>query len=506
VLLYRLWAHADPGGPNERAWLLWPAWAFRIVAPEFQQRRINVLQHAVLAVLRASRLTASEIGHRLGIHAELAAFVVSELQTQGRVDDGWNVTKAGVELLDEEPEEATSLVPGWVFRDPWTDNLWPFIAASLEYARTERSTDGFPVIDLGTTGKPWHQGAWMQFPKTDCEPVPPEAREILRAAARHGRLERRTKRLDLWREDSDQAVELRQFDLDRVSTIEPAPEPIFLVTYLYVPKGGIDWHACDFFGRGDNPELRQLIARVAEHEDGLARALDRVLHRTIHGNFEELRRASAARKRRARAILERVLTLDIQQHSVAEPLTEMLAAWLEVLELDDAAETLRRRNVLITCRRVLERLFRDIAGKWPLAGMAGRLSRDREVNRARIEAAVAAVGLTEVPGGLLRVTYGQIRSVTEFADSWRLQPLVAATVLRAVDDQDHPLRIAAAKAPDLLDRVVRVAEQGGEAAHDADAPRFDSSVIEACIDATVAVVGFLLGLPTRPIREVERDE
>jgi hypothetical protein len=508
VLMYRLRAHADPGVPDERAWLLWPAWAFRIVAPEIRPRRINVLQRAVLGVLRASRLTAEEIGLRLGIHAELAAFVVAELQGEGRVDEAWNVTKAGVELLDEEQEEAANLVPGWVFRDPWTGNLWPFVATHLEHARAQYSPDGSPLLDFGTTGKPRRQRAWAQLPMADLEPVPPDAREILRAAVRHRRLERRADRLHLWREEIEPPLDLSRFDLDRLSTIETVPHPVFLVTYLYVPSDGSggDWHACDFFGRGSNPDLRQLIARVAGQDEGLASVLAWILRRTIHGDYDKFRRATAAREQRARGMLERVLTLDIQQYPVAEPLAEMLAAWLEVEELGDAAETWRRRNVLTICRRALERLFREVAVRWPLAGVADRLSRDGEVNRARLEAAAAAIGLVEVPEGLLRVTQGQVRSVIEFGDSWRLQPLVAATLLRAVDEGDHPLLLAAAKAPDLLSRIARVAAHGGEAVHDADKPCFDLAAIASCIDTTVAVVGLLLGLPTRSIHEVYSDE
>ena len=167
----------DPGGRNDRVWLLWPAWAFRVIAPEFRERRINVLQKAVLAILRASKLTAEEMGHRLGINPELAAYVVSELQGQTRVDAGWNVTGAGIELLEEEQMEAANMVPGWVFRDPWNGGLWPFVGSSLERARTERGEDGFPLLDLGTTGKPWRQRAWMQLPPEDTEAQPPDARE-----------------------------------------------------------------------------------------------------------------------------------------------------------------------------------------------------------------------------------------------------------------------------------------------------------------------------------------
>ena len=153
VLFYGPRAHANPGGRNDRVWVLWPAWAFRVIAPEFRRRPFNALQKAVLGVLRASRHTAVELGERLGIHPELAAFVVTELQNQNRVDDKWAVTRRGIELLDEEREESTSLAPGWVFRDPWNDHLWPFVAPSLEYARTAQDERDRVVLDLGTTGE-----------------------------------------------------------------------------------------------------------------------------------------------------------------------------------------------------------------------------------------------------------------------------------------------------------------------------------------------------------------
>jgi hypothetical protein len=471
-------------------------------------RRINVIQLAVLGILRASRLSAAELGQRLGIHAELAAFVVSELQTQGQVDVGWGVTRAGLEALDEEDGESQTIVPGWVFRDPWTGSLWPFIAPSLEHARTERSADGYPVLDLGTTGRPWMQPAWMQLPRPDGDPIPPDAREILRAAVRHGRLARRAERLDGWQDEGEAASQLQRFNLNRVSGIEATAHPVFLVTYLYVPRegseSGIDWHACDFFGRGSNPALRQLIDQVAREEEGLLRVLDRLLGRTIHGGFEGFRRSVATREHRAQVLLERALTLDIQQHAVREPLAEALATWLEVQELGEAAEMWRRRGVLMACRRVLERLFRDLAKTWPLAGVADRLSRDGEVNRARVQAAASTVGFAPVPDGLLRVTQGHVRSVTEYSDSWRLQPLVVATLLQAIDDVGHPLHGAARKAPDLLGRIAKVAAQGGKAAHDADEP-FDLAAVEACIDTTILVVGVLLGLAVRSIQEAEGD-
>ena len=157
VLDYGPRAHADPGRRNDRVWLGWPAWAFRVVAPKLRSTRLNALQKAVLGVLRASKLTAAELGNRLGIHRELAAFVVADLRESACVDSKWAVTETGIGLLEEEQAESAELVPGWVFRDGLSERLLPFVAPALEYARMLAGDGPFRSLDLGTTGSPWRQ-------------------------------------------------------------------------------------------------------------------------------------------------------------------------------------------------------------------------------------------------------------------------------------------------------------------------------------------------------------
>ena len=524
VLSYGPRAHADPGGSNDREWLLWPARAFRVVAPELRPRGVNLLQKAVLGVLRASRLTAAELGRRLGVHPELAAFVVTELQTQGRVDDAWTVTRRGVEVLEEEHEQSTQLAPGWVFRDPWSGSLWPFVAASLEYTPTELDERGYPVLMLGETGRPWLQSAWMQLPPgRGSEELsdggsggaePPDAREILRAVHRHKRRAQRSRRLDEWenKDDDTEGTGVSGLDFNRISVIEPEPEPVFLVSYLYVPRDGddADWHACDFFGRGNDPALRRLVVRVAddEKEPRLAQRLNRLLGRTPHGDFDTFRRATRGRESRARRLAEWALTMNVHHHGVVEPLTEMLAGWLELQELGDAAGPRHWRNVLTSCRRTLERLFRDVAETWPLAGVAAGLSRqDKKVNAEVLRAAAVDAGFADsaVPEAICHVRHGLVRSVSDYNDSSRLRPLVAATLLRARTEEHHPLRSAARKAPDLLARIERVTKRGGEAAHDNEGGQFDLASATTSVMDTLEIVGLLLDLPVRSMEEALKE-
>lgn len=509
ILSYGPRAHANPGGRNEREWLFWPAWAFRVVAPEFRSSSINALQKAVLGVLRASRLTATELGESLGIHHELAAFVVTELQAQGRIDSEWEVTTHGIELLEKEYEESVNFVPGWVFRDPWNGNLWPFVAPSLEYARTAQDKKGYPVLELGTTGKPWQQRAWMQMqvPPDGQRMEPPDAREILRAVLRHKRLGRRSQHLEVWEPEDIETAAVVGVDLNRISSIEAEPEPVFLSSYLYVPQDGedrdSDWYACDFFGRGSDQVLRQLVIQVAKKEQHLAGRLDRLLGRTLYyNNFDEYRCMVEKRNSNARMLLEQTLTIDVNHHNIDEPLMEVIEGWLEIRDLAEAASQRHQRNVLMSCRRTLEQLFSDVAKRWPLAGMADRLCGDRELNVATLQAAADDVGLTELPEVLCRVPSGHVRSVSDYDDSWRLRPLVVATLLRARDEEGHPLRSAGKKAPDLLARIESIAKLGGEAAHGSGNEPINLDSVNTSVRETLEIVGLLLNLPVRPIEEV----
>ena len=221
----------------------------------------------------------------------------------------------------ESARRSRTSSPGWVFRDPWNKSLWPFVAPSLEYAQTGRDENGLPrpragndreaLATVGMDAIPTRRAAGRKFPGGGFAAAgTPDAREILRAALRHQRLERRSRHFGGWEDEDIEAAGPAGRDLNRISSIEAEPEPVFLVSYLYVPRDGddgdLDWHACDFFGRGSDPALRRLVFRVAaaDEKQHLARRLDRLLGRTLHGDFDSLRRAVTGREHQARRLLD----------------------------------------------------------------------------------------------------------------------------------------------------------------------------------------------------------
>lgn len=507
VLWYGPHAHVNPGKRREREYVLWPAYAWRVVAPKARKRPLNSLQKAVLEVLSSARLTAVELGGRLGIRPELAAFVVLELQGQGRMDREWNVTEGGKKVLQSEREQAAEMVAGWVFRDPWSGELWPYIAENLQQARTEpdEANNGFPQLDLGTTGRPWTLTPWMQFPPRDAASEAPDASEILRASMKMSRLERRSHRMGVFGGEEDDDDVPGGLDMHRIKAVETRHVPVFLTTFLYVPKDnpeeGMSWFAADFFGRGCDNVLRWQVERCAAEEPNFARVLDRLVGRTVYKGLSEYKEVVDALREKARGMIESAFTLDVRRRPIYEALLDAAFAWFEVREVGNRIPPTRYKALMDSIRAVLEGLFASIADDHPLEGMWRRLTEsDRSINRVRLEAAATTLGFRTVPEVLWKMHRNQVKAACDFGKTWKLRPTIIATLLLAADEEEHPLRRAARRAPDLLVQIESVLELADPERHwKADGNGPDPGRLEEMMEKTLEIAGHLTGLPYRRI-------
>lgn len=516
VLWYAPRAHANPGPRNERVYLLWPAWAHRVLAPEVRRRTLNPLALTVLRLYHAARLTAAEVAVHLGVRWELAAYVTADLQGSGYLDDNWAVTERGRELIDDETEVATKLVPGWVFRDPWSERLWPFVAREWSPAETTINDRGFPVLQLGTTGKPWVQSAHLQRADSRAAPKAPETREILRVAREQQRIDRRLARGGGFAFDDElDTFDPQRLDLNRIIEIEPDAHPVYLTTFLYVPHDGadqeLDWHVCDFFGRENCLELRRQVIKVAEREPHLAHQVDRVIGRTLLSkDWDDYLQRQRQRRSKAQVALDVVLSIDVRRHPIHAALVELLDAWLEWREVDKHAgeqgDVRKRKAVLLECRTVLEGLFVELRKTHSLKGIWKPVEQhDAVLRKARYLSAAKSVGFSGLPDALESISKNHIKSVADYDNGHRLRPLLMATILGAARNPDHPLRAAAAAMPELLEKLNAVAElAGGEAAHYGTGSTIVAEQkVHSAVDDTLRIVGSLIGLPVHSIMEIE---
>ena len=90
--------------PNAR-WVLWPVFAWRVVAPVPKERKLNLFQRAVLGLARAKVTAIVDVADRLLIAPDLAGLVVLELQDKALLDHAGEPTAHGLKMLDDIEED-----------------------------------------------------------------------------------------------------------------------------------------------------------------------------------------------------------------------------------------------------------------------------------------------------------------------------------------------------------------------------------------------------------------
>lgn len=497
---------------GSRRFLLWPVWAYRVVAPQVRQRKLNLLQRAVMGLCRAGVHRVDAIAAHLSVHSDLAAFIISELGGLGYLDHHGLPTKVGVKVLEDDSFETQEMVAGYVFQDPWSGDLWPRFVESLDYCELEFNESGFPSVLLGTTGKPRRYPTFTVLPRGLISPATPSAAEVVQAVAQHRKGLRFTE-ADNGDDEAIGSFVASGVQISRVSFVDEEPQAIFLLTYLYVPEsdaGATDWYACDPFGLGQSVRLRRRVEAVMQEVPGLFSVVNHLVGETLHAGYEDQQRWLDTIQLQAGLEIDRRLTVSFRTHSAFEQVLELESARQEMRSLGRDCPDRKIKEVLRAGVKVLEAVLSSITVTHPLCNIWKRVyvsrvdprtrrqrlvqQQDRSVYSATYEGAFRSLGFSApIPEALLNVKPGQVRSVAEYGESWRLRPLVTATALLAQQDPAHPFARAAAWAPGLLDTIDAIATAGGGAGH-ANGGSVATNLAEQHTDKVYDVVSVLLDL------------
>lgn len=497
---------------SSREFLLWPTWAYRVVAPRIRERKLNVLQRAVMGLCRAGVSRAEAIADHLSVHADLAALIVSELGEAGYLDRRGLPTQGGLRVLEEEALETQEMVTGFVFQDPWAGDLWPRFAETLDYCEREFKENGFPVLLLGTKGKPRYESPFTVLPRTEADPATPTASAVIQAVSRHRKGLRFQDEDDI-DEDSLGSFVASGVQISRVSFVEEEPQPYFLMTYLYVPESdtdALDWFACDPFGLGQSVRLRRQVETLMKDDANLLGIVSRLLGKSLLSSYEDQQRWLEEIRIKAGLEIDARLGVNFRTHPAFDQVLAMEATHGEMRVYGSECPDYKVNEVLRAGVKVLEAVFASLTDTHPLGDVWKRVhvqrvnyrtgeqyyvpQQDRSILSASYEGAFQSLGFAEpFPESFLNVKPGQIRAVAEYHDTWRLRPLVTATALLAQRGPTHPLAQAAMAAPELLVTIDEVASAGGAAGHaSGDSVSLDHA--EQHVDKVYKIILALLGL------------
>lgn len=106
--------------------LLWPVQLHQVLYPAPRRAQLNLLQRAVLGLVRARTVRAEDMAVLTGLHVDLITLILA----QG-VSNGWLVgsadalTSKGCALLDDEDVAEDDMKSGYVLQDATTGIFWP---------------------------------------------------------------------------------------------------------------------------------------------------------------------------------------------------------------------------------------------------------------------------------------------------------------------------------------------------------------------------------------------
>jgi hypothetical protein len=488
-------------------YVLYPVFAYRVIAPKAVARELNILQRAVLGLCRAGVVRAGEIGGLLKIHEDLAAKVLQSLQGRRLLDTNGRITERGQAALqtnlaagEEQP------IAGYVFQDPWTRRVWPRFVERLAYADVAPREDGFADLLLGTAGEPRQERAYTLWPREQFAVAPPGAAEVLQVVRRHGRL----RADDTDRADAEDALaggtQLGDAPrLERLTHIESEPRPVYLATAVYAPEVPIDgalWEVADPFGGGRSAVARECIANRRSSDQGLESLLNGLVAAAQTdasiGLGEVLEQLELAAALHVEERLGRVL----RGTALFSLAIAMERAKREAEVAGERCPPDKLDDVLLKVQKVVEQLLGDVQQRHAARRLWQMLdANSRSTNALLLNKCAHAMGFTTpLPESLTSVRQGKVQWAADNGQG-SLRPRLIAAILAAYHKLLHPLRAAGQARPELLrelDRLASFRDKSGHAiANGAGIPPL--SVVVEQTEIAYATISLLATDPVLPV-------
>lgn len=455
-------ATSSPLKWDARRWVLWPAFAYRVMLPGSTTPPFNIIQQGVLEMCRAGVRNLDGISNRLALPVDLVRFVVEQLRGMDSLDGMDMPTPRAIRLLDEGGEPSEVEESGYVFIDGHSLRLWPRVhRGSLPVIETEFE-QGKARFQRGTQGKPETIFATTAWATPGIQPRTPSAYEAQKAARHHARRVRAFRReAPRSRHDDDVLDGLKSSGLRVIGT---DPEPIFVAACVFLPKDTQQksWLVTDPCGLGVSDVLRQDIARLAkEGKHNLNKLLEEVAGQAWKVDEDDL---AAYLIEATSASLERVT------HRLGEAAKLLPAEVVERLanadrRLEGARSAKRIEDYLGYAYAALESVFGWLVSLYPDPSLSLALGKDNYENATFLRKISEQLGFEPIN---VCVTRGQVRSAIE-SGKGVLAPRLAAALLAAQSEVNHPLVALAARAPRALVFLEEISAPRNKASHYTDA-------------------------------------
>lgn len=167
--------------------ILWPCHAFSISIPKKKQSRLNIFEETVLKITEIESGDTEKIALLTCLEKELVAFIQNRLNHLGLLNDRYELSEIGQELLNEWQNKSDGNLEytvGTVFIDLLSGKLLPYVSTDqLSYKKISRIGDsGFIDFLINPTNEKSRVSARQIRPAKDSFwKMVPDSNDVIRA-------------------------------------------------------------------------------------------------------------------------------------------------------------------------------------------------------------------------------------------------------------------------------------------------------------------------------------
>lgn len=469
--------------------VLWPCHAFNISIPQKKKSGLNVFEETVLKITEIESGDTEKIALLTCLEKELVAFIQNRLNQLGLLNERYELTQQGQELLDEWQNKSDGNLEytvATVFVDLLSGKLLPYVSTEqLSYKKISRIGDnGFIDFLINPTNEKSRVSARQIRPAKDSFwKAVPDSNDIIRAIRE---FKKKYKRHALLNQGVDQYPP--PVPMAEAISLHENPELVYLHCNVLIQIGNSDLLVTDGCGFGFSESFANYLTSqdwkwvIDLKNKGV---IDRL--NSNQSNEEAEDESSAADGLKNYPRIARPLRRAQEYLSDAEK--------IEVDSSNDEQEFARLTGLaVVALYEAIEWALRFVVSDNPVTHWERLFSSQsyRENDKIlRSFATKIGFDVSDSVKALLQVKPGKIRAVDRGVSE--MQPLLALAIAGAINDPNHPLNHLAIEDSGCLSFVNALKEVRDPVSHGSSTNvELSPEILEGYRDRTTRLIQSLI--------------
>lgn len=459
--------------------VLWPCHAFNISIPQKKKRCLNVFEETVLKITEIESGDTEKIAQLTCLEKELVAFIQNRLNQLALLNDRYELSEHGQELLNEWQNKSDGNLEytvATVFVDLLSGKLLPYVSTDqLSYKKISRICDnGFIDFLINTTDEKSRVSARQIRPAKDSFwKAVPDSNDIIRAIRE---FKKKYKRHALLNQAVDQYPP--PVPMAEAISLHDNPELVYLHCKVLIQTGNSDLLVTDGCGFGFSESFANYLTSqnldwvIKLKQKGIVDKIGNTdgSNQPVRNSFKyaEISRRIAI----SRSALKKIKNLEVNSTYYESDYRR---------EIENGI-----KNLYAAIEWALRQVVADNpAPEWEQLFFASNF-RDNEKLLAGFAKKVG-FAVNDKNQSLLQVKRGAIRQIEK--GKVELQPLLALAIAGVSSNASHPVYRLAQNHSGFLDHALRLKKYRDPIEHGStEKLNIEESTLEELIEMTVPMV------------------